>query len=257
MIALLADPDAVRRASAVALLLLARVLPLTLIAPWLGVRGVPGAARLATAFALTIALMPAAAGEAPPLPLSPALLVLVVRELVLGASFALATSAALYALGWAGGIVDRLRGAGLTRARAGGPLAALHLLAGTVIFVQVGAHRVALGAFADGLALAPLGGPVGAASLRAGLLVSARLGVDLLAFALAFAAPAMLAFLVVELGLGLASRAAPRIAGVFASMPARGALSLAVALVGLAIALPALPALFAASIEAARGALGG
>ncbi len=228
----------------------ARTLPLAWLAPWLGWRGTAAAARVVVATVLALALTPLALESAPPLPDGwLPLCLLGVREAGIGAAFAVAASVPLWAFGWTGGLIDRWRG-GVVGASEG-PLQTLHVAASVALFVLLGGHRLALAAFADTFADAPVGagsaGDLAAFALGAGRLVTATLGL-----ALSFAAPAAIAFVLLEIALGLAGRAAPELRLYFAGMPLRAGLGVAVALLGLAVALPRLPPLFASSIEVAR-----
>lgn len=239
------------RALPVFALVAARTLPLAWLAPWLGWRGTAGAARVAIAVTLALALTPLALKSAPPLPDGWLPLALMgVREALIGASFAIAASVPLWALSWAGGLVDRWRGA--RSSDDAGPLETLHLGASVVLFVVLGGHRLALLAFADGLADAPVGAGASASDLSAFALGAGRIVTATLELAVAFAAPAAIAFVVLEIALGLASRAAPELRVFLDAMPLRAGLGIAVALLGLAAVLPRLPPLFASSIEAAR-----
>lgn len=236
------------RVSCVFLLVLARALPLAWTAPWLGWRGTAGVARSAVGIALAISLTPLALGAAPEIPASwGALALMAVREALIGIAFAIVSSLPIIALGWTGDLVDRWRGSNERI----GPLGALHLGAAVVLFVIAGGHRLAIAAFADGLSDAPVGEGASAASLSAFALGAARLCTLALELAVAFAAPAAIAFVVVELALGLASRVAPAISTLFGALPLRAALGIAIALLALAALLPRLPPLFEGSIDAA------
>lgn len=257
------DPE---RAAPVFLLVLARTLPLAWVAPWLGWKGTAASVRAAVAVALAVSLTPLAMAHAPPLASGwlPLALVLV-REALVGAAFALAASMPLYALGWAGELVDRWRGSPAEAVVSGplegaSPLGALHVAAGVVLFVLVGGHRVALAAFAGTFAAAPVGAGASAADLASFALGAGRLVTASLELAVAFAAPAAIAFVLLELALGVAGRAGPGLRLWFAGMPLRAGLGVGVALLGLAALLPRLSPLFAEGVEAAArlaAALGG
>lgn len=248
--------DASRLAS-VFLLVLARAAPLAWLAPWLGWRGTAVPVRGAVALVLSAALTPLALDRAPPLPAGWLPLALVgVREVLVGAAFAVAASLPLFALGWTGELVDRWRGSppdGSVVGPADGarPLGTLHLSAAVVLFVLLGGHRLALAAFADGLVELPPGGGAEASDPSAFALGAARLVGAALELTLAFAAPAVVAFLVLEAALGLWGRVAPSVRLWMEGMPLRAALGVAVALIGLSALLPRLGPVFARSIEAA------
>lgn len=247
------------RLAPVAWLVLARCAPLALLAPWLGWRGTAAAVRVAVALALTVSFVPLALASAPELPAGwLSLALLGVREALVGAAFALAVSVPLYALGWAGDLLDRL-GGGLFRpgrdAAERGPLGTLHLAAAVVIFVSLGGHRLALAAFGEGLADVPVGAALDpdtglALALGAGRIVTAALSL-----AVAFAAPAAVAFVALEASLALAARVAPALGAWAQTLSLRAALSIAVALLSLSALLPRLGPVFVQSVDAARSLL--
>lgn len=243
------------RLGAVFLLVLARTAPLAWLAPWLGWRGTAAIARMSVSLVLAAALTPLALSVAPPLPSGWLPLSLIgVREVMVGAAFAIAASLPIYALGWTGGLIDRWRGSladATSSEGAAGPLATLHLAAAVVLFVLLGGHRLALAAFADGLVELPPGAGGDAASLSAFALGAARLVTAALELALAFAAPAVVAFLLLEAVLGLWGRVAPSLRLWMEGMPLRAGLGVAAALLGLVALLPRLGPTFAQSIEAA------
>lgn len=239
------------RALPIFFLVIARAMPLAFAAPWLGWRGTAAFARIAVGLVISIALTPIAIATAPELaPGWLPLALMAVREALIGIAFAIASSIPLIALGWTGELIDRWRGS----SEEIGPLGVLHLSAGVVLFVLVGGHRLALAAFADGLMTAPIGSG-SASDLGSLALGAARLATMALSFAAVFALPAAVAFLVVELALGLASRAAPSLGSWFSALPLRAVLGVGIALLALSALLPELPPLFASSISAARDLL--
>ncbi|MCZ7680082.1 MAG: flagellar biosynthetic protein FliR [Sandaracinaceae bacterium] len=94
-----------------------------------------------------------------------------------------------------------------------------------VLFVLVGGHRVALAAFAGTFAAAPVGAGASAADLASFALGAGRLVTASLELAVAFAAPAAIAFVLLELALGVAgargARPAPLVRGDAAPRRAR------------------------------------
>lgn len=241
-----ADVDLTRLA-AVFVLVAARVVPLAWLAPWLGWRGTAASVRVSVAVVLSLALTPLALASCPPLPVGVLTLsVLALRELLVGATFAVAVSVPLYALSWTGALVDRWRGSVSSRGE-GSPLATLHVAAGVVLFVSLGGHRLALAAFAGTFADLPPGGSQDSAVA----LGVARVLADALVLAVALAAPTALAMVLVEVAMGLWGRVAPGLRAFLLALPLRAALGLAVALVSLSVALPRLAPVFVSSIDAA------
>ncbi len=248
----LVGPDPAATATVLALVL-ARTLPLAFFAPWLGTSGTAASVRVAVAVVLAMALAPLAREAAPALPAHAATLALaLVREGLVGAAFAIAVSAPLYALRWTGELVDRWRG---SAGPGSSPLGQLHLAAAVVLFFVLGGHRLALAAFAEGLVDVPAGVPASAAELSAFGLGALRIAADALVLAVAFLAPAAMAFVTVELALGIAGRVAPAIAAWMDAMPLRAALGVAIALFSLSALLPRLGPVVARSIESASALL--
>lgn len=244
---------ALERLAPVVLLVLARVLPMTWLAPWLGWKGTAALTRTAVALVLTAAFTPLALASAPALPASwPALLLLGTREALVGASFAIAASVPIYALGWTGDLLDRFGGGPSTRP---GPLGALHVAAGVVLFVLLGGHRLALAAFADGLVDVPVGAGLDEAGALALALGAGRIITAALTLTVAFALPAAVAFLVLEATLALLARVSPALGTWMESLSARALLSIAIALLSLSALLPRLGPTFVESVEAARNLL--
>ncbi|MCB9597115.1 MAG: flagellar biosynthetic protein FliR [Sandaracinaceae bacterium] len=253
----LLGPDPTRTAT-VLLLVLARTLPLAFLAPWLGVRGTASYVRVSAGVVLALALLPLARQSAIDVPTTwlPLTLALA-REGFVGATFAVAVSAPLYAMRWSGELIDRWRGsrADSTARDMGSPLGQLHLAAAVVLFVVLGGHRLAIAAFAEGFVHVPAGAVADAATLSTFGLGAARIVADALALTVAFLAPAAVAFVVVELALGIAGRVAPAVISWMDAMPLRAALGVAVALLSLSALLPRLGPVFARSIDAASDLL--
>lgn len=247
------------RLAAVALLVTARVAPLTEIVPWIAVRGAPRAARLAVLGACVVALVPVALPVTPDLPTSMlALGALALREATIGAVFAVATAVPLVALDHAGRLVDAMRGgtmverSGATEDRST-PLGDLHLLLGSVLFLALGGHRLVIAALGEGVVDLPPGSAIASPDLAAFALGTARIVAHALTLAAAFAAPAAIALIALEVLLGVVARAAPGIPVHVAGMPLRAVAGLAAVLLGLSVLVPHLPPVLRGGVEAAGG----
>jgi len=249
------DPSG--RILSVALLVAARLAPMTVLTPWIALRGTPVLLRAALLVGLTVAMTPVVLPSAPAPPGDLfTLAVMVVREGALGTVFALAVAIPFYALDFAGRLVDAMRGASQSEtALPGGdrssPLGALHLLFGTALFLALGGHRLALAALGDTWIAIPPGSSLPAMTVGALALGAARIVVASLTLAVAFAAPAATALVVVEIALGLIARTAPVIPMHFAGIPARAALGIGATLLALSVLMPHLSTLFGEAIEAA------
>ena len=251
------EPLIVRFVS-VGALVAARMAPLVLIAPWMAGRAAPALLRAAVVLALTVSLTPLALDHAPTIPDLPGIFaLLMVREVLVGAVFAVTASLPLFALDWFGRLVDTWRGASMAEVLAPptgertSPLGDLQLMLGIAIFVSLGGHRLALEAFATGFVHVPVGQSSTASGLAVVALGTAQLVGQALAFAVALAAPAAVAIVLVEVALGLVARAAPQIPVFFAGMPLRAAVGLAAVLLTLSLVVDRLPDGFRGAIDAA------
>lgn len=257
LIAWLGGAQEVNRVLVVGVLVAARVAPVTVLAPWIALRDVPAVVRLAVTTVLTFALAPLALASAPErAPAGAALLLSTFREAIVGTTFALATALPLYALEWAGRLVDTWRGAALAEVIApltgerSSPTGLLYLLLGVAVFAVLGGHRLAMAAFAEGLVVAPVGVLTLGASVSNVAFGAARLSASALGFALAIAAPAGVTLLAVEASLGLMARAAPQVPAFFTGMPLRAAAGLAALLLASSYAVARFPAAFREAVDA-------
>jgi type III secretory pathway component EscT len=254
----LGDPQAFQRFLAVGILVIARISPLVLLAPWLSLRAFSPVIRLAIVCVLAAALLPCALGSAAVTDLNLlALSEAAVRELVVGAVFALAACLPFYTLYWAGQLADTWRGASMddlptsvTGERAS-PLGELYLLTAVVLFFSLGGHCLALSAFADTLSSFPIGRSLSSGGLSAALWGSIKLFSSAFAFAAIVAAPVGAVLAITEIGFGLIGRVAPEIANALATVSLRAALGLVAALFAIFYGLSLLGPTFHEAIQKA------
>jgi len=223
------------RALAAALLLLARMLPLGVLA---GARA-PWPVALAIPAGLALGLLPSALPSAASLPLAPlALLALAPRELLLGALYATWLFVPLAAFGWAG----RLAGLSLRAPSAERSVGQLYGALAAASFFALGGHRVALRALALHLGRDPLGQLAVHTDLSRAALSSVALASEALVVAVTLALPVLAALLFAELAVGLVARGSGSPL-VLSLLPLRPALGLLLLLGALTIALQLLPEL--------------
>ncbi|MEZ4324615.1 MAG: flagellar biosynthetic protein FliR [Polyangiales bacterium] len=252
----------------VGLLVLARLTPLTILGPLFLLRPAPPLGRAGVALVSTLALSPLAAAHAnaslPSDALTPDALSLVVSlavEVLRGALFALAIALPVVALEGAGQWLDTLRGA--QQGGGSGPIFGGHLtplgtwlsLFAVALFFAFGGHRVALEAFAAGFELVPVGTPLAGDAWPALAERSMRWVAAALALTVSIGAPAALALVLTELGMGLLGRTAPQLPLHFASMPLRASVGVLGLLLTLGVLVPLLPELFTSGIDEARTSL--
>jgi flagellar biosynthesis protein FliR len=225
---------------------LARLLPFAVIAPWLGGRFVPVPVRVGLALVLAGVLLPGlphASGELAGLGLARAVL----TESLLGVALGFVTALTVYAAAMAGALIDAARGqrdpllGDLLGAGAAGPTATLLVLATVAIFLSVDGHHVLLGALRATYEVAPAGGIVPTvAAMEPGALLLVGLMGQMVALAVAVSLPVLLSGLLAALALGLAGRMTPRLHAFFLVLPLQSLLGLLVLLVGLGVALEVL-----------------
>jgi type III secretory pathway component EscT len=232
------DAAPLPRTLAAALLLLARMLPLGVLA---GARAAWPVA-LAIPAALALGLLPSAlANSSADLPLAPlALLALAPRELLLGALYALWLFVPLSAFEWAG----RLTGLGLRAPSAERATGQLYGALAAAAFFALGGQRVALRALALHLARDPLGQLAVYTDLGHAALASVALASEALVVAVTLALPVLAALLLAELAVGLVARGSGSPLAL-SLLPLRPALGLLLLLSALTIALQLLPELLA------------
>jgi type III secretion protein T len=221
-------PEAVARDLPGALLAALRLVPVAMASPFLGGPLVPPVVRVALAAAFGAAGA-ALAPEAPAPADALALLAAAARELALGSVLALLAAAPVEAARGAGRLVDTLRGATLSelhvpalrqRESASGDLLAQWVV---VLAAWAGADRLLVAGLLGSFASIPPGAPFAADVAREAALAAAG---EVLASAVAIAAPVAAGVLAADLALALVARVAPQLGAVNAAQPARAALGL-------------------------------
>jgi type III secretion protein T len=246
---------------AAVLLHAARLLPVTLLSPFLGGPLVPPVVRLGLALALGASAWSLAGGIPAPALDGPTLALAGFRELGVGLAFALLATLPFEAARAAGRLVDTLRGATLgelhvapvrQRETAVGDLLAQWVV---VLAAWAGGDRLVVRGLLASFAALPAGAGFPAGPIQE---VALRAAGELLASAVAVAAPAAAGILAADLALALAARIAPQLGAVNAAQPARAALGLvavtfaASAAAGRLVALVALADGFPAVLASGR-----
>jgi flagellar biosynthesis protein FliR len=227
-------------------LVLARLLPFAVLAPWLGGRFVPVVARVGLALVLAGVLLPSVGGAAAPSGGASGVGA-VVAEALLGAALGFLTALAVYAAAMAGAAIDAARGqrgplfGDLLGAGTTGPTATLLVLSTLAIFLAVEGHHVVLGALRETFEVVPPGGVVAAVAAvePAAWWLVAAMG-QMVALAVMVSLPVLLSVWLAVLALGLAGRLAPRLHAFFLALPLQSLLGLFVLLVGLGVVLDVL-----------------
>jgi flagellar biosynthetic protein FliR len=220
----------------------ARVLPILVVAPFLGGRVVPAMVKVGLAGALAVVVWPQALrGGAPPTLGAVHVALLVAKEALVGLALGLGAALVFLAAEAAGRLVDLGRGAGQGEALVpqsgtrASPVGDLYLQLGVVVFLALGGHRLFLQALGRSYEVVPLLGFPSVARLESLALVVIDLTGQLLAVAVGLATPVLLAALLVDLALGLIARVAPQINAWVLGMPAKALVGAAVVLLTLSL----------------------
>lgn len=244
--------------AAVGLLLAARLVPLLILTPWLSVAGTGWAAVLAVAVSLWVALLPIAVrAAAPTMPIGFALGLSVVREVVLGATFAVVANLPLLSIRWAGALATAASGDRSTYDHADAPFSALYRWFGLALFVTLGGAEYALGTIADGLLRAPLGGVLALSGARDVALKFASLCTSAVTLGLVLAMPVLLGVLLLDVTQLLVARWLPRWPSAQLWFPVKHVAVVALAMLSLSLIASRLPDIYTASIDQARSVVMG
>ncbi len=229
---------------------LARISGLMLTAPVLGARTIPARVRVGLALVLTLVLMPLAPSPGKVDPLSLAALITVMQQLVVGAAMGFALKLAFEALSMGGELVASSMGLSFAQTMDpqqghGAPaLGQVYLLLATLIFLAMDGHLELISLLATGMQHGSWQAAMPGGNTLWALLGSAS---HLFAGAVLVALPAMAALLVVNLGLGATSRAAPAMNLFSIGFP----ISICLGFIAVWLGLRALPSAFDALQRAA------
>ena len=243
-----------------AALVMARVVPLVQLVPYLGGKATPQMVKLGLALALAVLVYPAVwlSGAAAALPASPLVLAaLVFKEVCIGLVLGFVAALVFEAVRMAGQMIDAARGQ--TMANVMVPQlpervsvsANFGYQAAIVVFLMLGGHRIFLGGLIRSFVWIP---PQSFPALQEGslqlvALTVLRLTADAITLGLLLAFPVIASILLLDLFLALVNRAAPQINVFFLGMPLK-------ALLGVAVLLLALDMVVARMMDEAFGQLG-
>jgi flagellar biosynthesis protein FliR len=219
------------------ILVLTRVGGLFVLAPIFSARAVPVQARLVCASALALALTPLAARGQPIPTDAPGMVLLIVKEAIVGLAFAFALSAIVAAIQTAAGLIDTMSGFSYASVIdpfsnvQGGIFGQLYALFVAVVLVVTGGDQIMIAGLAGTFEVVPLTATPSFDALG-------QLALDSFAqvfvLGLEIAAPAMIALVVVDAALALVARAAPQLNMFSVGLPAK-------ILVAVAVVISSLP----------------
>ncbi len=195
-------------------LVLARISPMFVLAPIFSSKMMPPRVKAIVAVALTVGLAPVAihGQQIPGQPLE--VLGLIVKELLVGFSFAFAIAALFAAIQMAAALTDAVAGfsfAGLVdpmNGNQGGVMTTLYNLVGLMIFIAIGGDAWMLRGLARTFQLVPL-----TSSPRIAPMVGSAVSAvgSVFTSALEVAAPAILALIITDVAFGMVSRVVPQL----------------------------------------------
>jgi len=224
-------------------LVVARLIPMVQLVPYLGGEAVPQTVKMGLAIALAVLVYPAVwlDGGAQALPDGAfGITMLVIKEIFVGITLGFVCALSFEAMRMAGQIIDN--SAGLTQATTMvpqlpdriSPTSNFLYQLGIVFFFAVGGHHIFLWALTRSFVLIP---PYGGIDMGNGLtemaLVVLRLSADAITLGVLMAFPVVAAIMLTNLLLALVNKSAPQINVFFLGLPLKAVLASAILLLSL------------------------
>jgi flagellar biosynthetic protein FliR len=229
---------------------LTRVLALLAVAPVLGQARIPARVRIGLAIGIVIVLVPALPAPPAVAPGSAAGMVILATQMVIGLAIGFALRLVFVAVEMAGDLIGTQMGLGFAMFYDPGNVQHTPILGqfmgllATLVFLAINGHLMIIAALAQSFQALP----ITAAPLGAGLFeVLARYGGIVFAAGLQLALPLIVTMLVVNLALGVLTRAAPQLNIFAVGFP----VTLAIGFGALILTLPYFGPLFERTLDAA------
>ncbi|HEY3446823.1 MAG TPA: flagellar biosynthetic protein FliR [Myxococcales bacterium] len=242
-------------------LLMGRVLPLILLAPFIGGEVVPSQVKLGVGIAFTILLYPFVADTAIPQG-SVAFVLLLLKEVFIGTTIAYLASFAFDAARSAGTFVDTVSGANMATVfvpqiqQQATLYADFKFQLTIVIFLGLNGHHVVLQSLFLSFQSIPLNGwPHFSHGFWPLFQMVIRMTADMLIVAVALAAPATIATFLTDLSLGLINRVVPQIQVFFISMSVKPLIVAVVTLTALTVLYERFLSIFHAMLKHVQDAV--
>ncbi|MCX7628588.1 MAG: flagellar biosynthetic protein FliR [Methylophilaceae bacterium] len=213
-----------------------RILALVAAAPLLGARGIPASVKISLAFAITLVVAPLLPPMPQVAPASPAGLLILVQQLLIGYGMGLAVRIAFIAVEMAGHIVGLQMGLGFAtffdpQNSAQIPILGQFLsVMAMLLFLAINGHLVMIAALVESFHTLPVGLPVAIDGWKA----LALAGSQIFAWGVLLALPVLAALMMTNVALAVLTRAAPQLNIFVVGFP----ITLAVGLIVLALSLP-------------------
>jgi flagellar biosynthesis protein FliR len=207
-------------------LLMARVLPVLILTPFLGGETVPSEVKIGLGVMLGLVLAPLVMSQVRNVPVTAIFFVaLLLKELFIGLAIAMVVSMVFDSANMAGGLIDTISGtnqAQLMVPQMGSQVslfANLKLQLVTVLFLTLGGHHVVIQTIAESLNTLPLDQyPRFSNGSWAFYDTLLRVSGDVFRVALALSSPVLLAGFLTDLALGMINRVAPQVQVFFVAM---------------------------------------
>ncbi len=205
-------------------LLMARVLPLIVLAPFIGGELVPQQVKIGVGIALSLLIYPFVS-ETPVPTGSITFVLLLLKEIFVGTAIAFAASMAFEAAQAAGTFVDTVSGANMATVfvpqiqQQATLFASLKFQLAIVLFLALNGHHLVIQALVESFKVIPLQHwPKFSTGFWPFFEMVIRMAADFVLIGVAIAAPAAIATFVTDLSLGIINRVAPQIQVFFISM---------------------------------------
>lgn len=228
-------------------LVVARLVPMVQIIPYMGGEAIPQTVKMGLAIALAVLVYPSVwmHGAAAELPLGTfEVAMLVTKEVFVGVTLGFVCALSFDALRMAGQVIDN--SAGLTQATTMvpqlpdriSPTSNFLFQLGIVFFFAVGGHRVFLWALTQSfVSIPPYAGIDTAAGLSEVAAVVLRMTADSIALGVLMAFPVLAAIMLTNLFLALVNKSAPQINVFFLGLPLKAVLASAILLLSIDVVL--------------------
>lgn len=207
-------------------LLMARVLPVVILTPFLGGETVPQEVKMGLGVMIGLVLYPVLMDQVADLKLNAFLLVaLMLKELFIGLTLAFIVGLVFDAANAAGSLIDTMSGTNQAQLMVpsmqqnASLYSAMQLQMATVLFLTLGGHHLVFAAFGESLEAVHLGEMPRFSHGTWGFFETMlRIFGDMIRIALALASPVLLATFLVDLALGMINRVAPQVQVFFVAM---------------------------------------
>lgn len=211
-------------------LIMARVMAIVVLVPYLGGKNAPPEVKMGIGATLTMILWPTVLSNVTgPLPLAPlAFVLMMLKETFIGLAIGFVAAEVFYVVELSGQLIDMLRGANqiqtmvpqiTERSSAFGNLQYQMLIA---LFLSLDLHHVFIGALFESYVAVPINEfPRLGAGFWPFIDLLMRVTADVLLVGVSLAVPVGIVCLIVETAFGLLNRVAPQINAYFMAMPAK------------------------------------